>query len=67
MCIACGKCGETGRCVFDDIVNIVLEKTEKVDAIVPGTPVYFASPNSSMIAFMDGCSIRVTLIISLLA
>ena len=52
-CVACEKCSETGRCVFDDIVNIVLKKIEKADAIVFGAPVYFASPNGSMIAFMD--------------
>lgn len=25
-CIACGKCARTGRCVFNDKVNEVLEK-----------------------------------------
>lgn len=52
-CIACDSCSETRRCVFDDVVNQVLEKAEEADGFVFGTPVYFASPNGSMVAFMD--------------
>jgi multimeric flavodoxin WrbA len=54
-CTACGHC-YTGpdRCVFDDdMVNRVLEKGEQADAFVFGSPVYYASANGSMIAFMD--------------
>jgi multimeric flavodoxin WrbA len=54
-CTACGHC-YTGpdRCVFDDdLVNRVLEKGEQADAFVFGSPVYYASANGSMIAFMD--------------
>lgn len=52
-CIACGKCSELGKCVFDDIVNEVAEKFEKADGIVIGTPVYYASPNGSIISLLD--------------
>lgn len=52
-CIACGKCEKLKKCVFDDTVNIALEKANKADGLVFGAPVYFASPNGSMIAFMD--------------
>ena len=53
-CIACGKCKETGHCVFnDDIVNEVAKKFEVADGIVIGSPVYYASPNATLIAFMD--------------
>ena len=54
-CTACGHC-YTGpdRCVFDDdIVNRILEKAEKADAFVFGSPVYYASANGAMIALMD--------------
>lgn len=27
-CIACGRCAETGKCVFDDIVNEAAPKFE---------------------------------------
>ena len=46
-CVACRKCHETGKCVFDDAVN------EEADAFVIGAPVYFASPAGGAISFMD--------------
>lgn len=52
-CIGCGKCKNTGRCFMDDTVNQALEKAESADGFVFGTPVYFASPNGSMISFLD--------------
>ena len=30
-CIACGRCGELGRCVFDDAVNVLAPKFEAAD------------------------------------
>lgn len=52
-CIACRKCHETGKCVFDDVVNEVAPKLAQADAFVIGAPVYFASPAGGAIAFMD--------------
>ena len=52
-CIACGKCRETGKCVFDDAVNIAAEKFAQADALVIGAPVYYASPAGGAISFMD--------------
>ena len=52
-CIACRKCHETGKCVFDDIVNEVARKLAQADAFVIGAPVYFASPAGGAISFMD--------------
>jgi len=52
-CIACRKCKEIGKCVFDDIVNQVAPKFEEADGIVLGTPVYYAGPNGTMLSFMD--------------
>ena len=52
-CIACRKCHETGRCVFDDVVNEVAPKLAQADAFVIGAPVYFASPAGGAISFMD--------------
>ena len=49
-CIACGKCRELGKCVFDDIVNEVAEKFEQADGIVFGTPVYYAAANPTLTA-----------------
>ncbi|MDD3214697.1 MAG: flavodoxin family protein [Eubacteriales bacterium] len=51
-CIACGKCD--GRCrAFDDEVNAALAKMETSDALIIASPVYFASPNGTLIAFLD--------------
>lgn len=52
-CISCGKCSETGKCVFDDIVNEAAPKFEEADGIVVGSPVYYASPNGTLLSFLD--------------
>lgn len=52
-CIACGKCGETGRCVFDDVVNEIAPKFEEADGLVLASPVYYASANATLIAVLD--------------
>ena len=52
-CIACGKCFQTGRCVFDDKVNEVLEKLDEYDGMVVGSPVYYAGPTGQLCAFLD--------------
>ena len=52
-CIACGSCMKTGKCVFDDLVNEVAPKFEAADGLVIGSPVYYASPNGTIISFMD--------------
>ena len=52
-CIACGGCAGKGRCVFDDTVNEVIEKARTADGFLIGSPVYYASPNGSLISFLD--------------
>ena len=52
-CRACGKCAQLRKCVFDDIVNALLEKSQSADAFIFGSPVYYASANGSLIALMD--------------
>lgn len=52
-CIACGRCARTGRCVFDDKVNEVLETLDEYSAIVLGSPVYYASASGQVCAFAD--------------
>ena len=51
-CIACGKCAEKGRCVFNDAVNEVAPKFEACDGLVVGSPVYYASANATLVAFL---------------
>lgn len=52
-CIACRSCYETGKCVFKDVVNETAEKFEECDGMVVGSPVYYASANATLIAFLD--------------
>ena len=52
-CIACGSCRQEGKCVFNDIVNDVADKFKNADGLVVGSPVYYASPNGTLISFLD--------------
>ena len=52
-CIACGTCSLKGKCVFDDLVNEVAPKFEQADGLVVGSPVYYGSPNGTILSFMD--------------
>ena len=52
-CIACGSCMEKGRCVFDDLVNETAPAFEACDGLVVASPVYYASANATLIAFLD--------------
>lgn len=51
-CIACNSCWKNGKCVFDDIVNETAKKFEECDGLVVGSPVYYASANSTLISFL---------------
>ena len=53
-CIACWKCAQTGQCAFRDELYVeVREKLATADALVVGSPVYFAGPNGSLCALLD--------------
>lgn len=53
-CIACGKCTELGRCVFrDTLYETVRVELTQADALVVGSPVYYAGPNGSLCALLD--------------
>ena len=54
-CIACGMCGRTGKCTFnDDLYYRVLRAVKDgIDGLVIGSPVYFGGPNGSLCALLD--------------
>ena len=52
-CIACGGCGKTGKCVFDDVVNELAPIFREADGLVVGSPVYYASANATLVAVLD--------------
>lgn len=51
-CIACGSCFQKGRCVFEDAVNETAPRFEACDGLVVGSPVYYASANATLVAFL---------------
>lgn len=52
-CSACHACSKLGRCVYDDQSNIIAEKMKEADAIVIGSPVYYAGINGILSAILD--------------
>lgn len=52
-CIACNRCSEIGKCVFDDIVNELARKFEAADGLIVASPVYYASANATLMACLD--------------
>lgn len=52
-CMACGYCHTHDGCVFKDAVNETAKKLDEVDGIVVASPVYYASPNGTLISFLD--------------
>ena len=52
-CIGCYKCTAMGKCAFDDIVNEIAPKFEEADGLLIGSPVYYSSPNGTILSFLD--------------
>ena len=52
-CIACRSCKTTGHCIFDDGVNEAAKSFAQADGLVVASPVYYASANATLIAFLD--------------
>ena len=53
-CIACGVCRERGGCAFqDDALPALVEAVKRADALVIGSPVYYAGPNGALCALLD--------------
>ena len=52
-CMVCLGCKDGGGCVIKDSVNEAAEKLKEADGVIVGSPVYYASPNGSLVAFLD--------------
>ncbi|MGI5843759.1 MAG: flavodoxin family protein [Candidatus Xenobium sp.] len=53
-CTACGACTELKRCALeDDACNELLDLMQQADAVVIGSPVYYAGPNGALCALLD--------------
>ena len=49
-CVACGGCRATGRCVRG---GLVLDELDSIDAIVVGSPVYYAAASGQITSFLN--------------
>lgn len=52
-CTGCFRCSDFGRCIKDDIVNRASDMLAQADGMIIGSPVYFASINGTLSAFLD--------------
>ena len=53
-CSGCGFCEKNGRCVINnDLVNETAARFEAADGLVIGSPVYYGSPNGTLLSFLD--------------
>lgn len=53
-CIACVKCRELKKCVFDDdVANALIERAKTADGFVFGSPVYYAHPSGILLSVLD--------------
>ena len=52
-CMACMKCQETGKCVFQDQVNEIASEIDEIGGIIVGSPVYYGGPNGRITSFLD--------------
>ena len=52
-CVACLGCNAGNGCALGDIVNEIAEKFKEADGLVVASPVYYASPNATLVALLD--------------
>ena len=52
-CLGCYVCKKLGKCVVEDVVNVAAGMFKSADGLVVASPVYYASPNGTLISFLD--------------
>lgn len=52
-CIACGGCGTKGECVLGGDVPALARSLAASDGMIVASPVYYASPNGSVLSLLD--------------
>lgn len=52
-CTACRSCKKIGICIFDDVVNETAARLDEFDAVIVGSPVYYAGPSARLLAFLE--------------
>ncbi|MDK2918243.1 MAG: hypothetical protein PWQ37_976 [Candidatus Petromonas sp.] len=54
-CIACYKCGDTGKCTLDDDMQKLYKEFDNSDVIIVASPLYFNSVSSLTKIMIDRC------------
>ncbi len=50
-CIACQRCVDLGRCVFeDDGINDIIDELKRADGLITGAPVYFGTARGDIMS-----------------
>ncbi len=52
-CVACGCCGRSGECIYNDLVNETIRRLDEFDGIVIGSPVYYSGPSGQLVSFLN--------------
>lgn len=52
-CIACDICKNTGECAIYDDMREIIQKLQKAQGLIIGSPVYFGNVSSQIKIFMD--------------
>lgn len=52
-CLACYRCGQTGKCAVDDTVNEIAARLDEFGGMIVGSPVYYGGPNGRLTSFLD--------------
>ncbi len=52
-CKGCFACYKLGKCAIDDLVNETNEKFKEADGLIIASPVYYATPNGTLLSFLD--------------
>lgn len=55
-CLGCKRCYDTGRCVWQDDMEVLLEKMDEADALVIAAPSYWADVPGQFKVFIDRCT-----------
>jgi len=52
-CMGCGGCSKLGRCIYNDSVNVFVEKAKTADGFIFGSPVHYAAASGALTSFLD--------------
>lgn len=52
-CIACGRCGELGRCSLKDDLNPIIDIIRDAEGLIIGSPVYFGTARGDMMSALQ--------------